>query len=343
MRKILLGLILMIGLLGCGEKKEEKKVEQSKLLFYAGMQEDYANLIAKEFEKETGIKTEFIRLNSGEAIDKLKSERNNMIASVWCGGSVEGIISASEEGLIEPYKSPESNEILEEFRDHNGVWTGIYSGYLGFSGNKKKLSENNIKMPTSWDDLLKPEYKGKIVVGHPGSSGTAYTMLATLVQIKGEEEAMEYMKKFNNQVKLYTTGGPDTIKIIEEGEATIGINYLHDVIRYQKKGYKNMIIGVPLEGTGFEIGGVALLKGGPDQENGKKFIDWVLKAKTQELGKTIGAYQFVTNKNAFNPEETKEVVHAKLIKYDFDWAGKNRKRLVERFIKETGVKEGIHN
>lgn len=335
MKKLLLSLTLVMGLMACGEKKEEKKVDAGKLVFYAGLQEDHAALVAQNFEKETGIKTEFVRLSSGETLARLKAEKNNMTASVWYGGPVDGMVAASEEGLIEPYKSSEAQNIKNEFKDPNGLWTGIYVGYLGFVGNKKVLAEKKLSMPTSWEDLLKPEYKGEIVVAHPGSSGTAYTMLATLVQIMGEDKAMEYMKKLNGQVRQYTKSGTASGRMVGIGEATIGIIFLHDGIKYQEEGYNNIVLGTPSEGTGFEIGGVSLLKGGPDQENGKKFIDWALKSKTQELGKTVGSFQFLTNKNAVNPEEVKVVANAKLINYNFDWAGKNKKRLVEEFTKEV--------
>lgn len=337
MKKILLGLTLVLGLMGCGEKKEEGKADAGKLIFYAGLQEDHAALVAQEFEKETGIKTEFVRLSSGETLARLKAEKNNMTASVWYGGPVDGMVAAGEEGLIEAYESPEAKNISSEFKDPNGMWTGIYVGYLGFVGNKKVLAEKKMEMPASWADLLKPEYKGEIVVAHPGSSGTAYTMLATLVQVMGEDQAMEYLKKFNGQVRQYTKSGTAPGRMIGTGEATIGITFLHDGIKYQKEGYTDIVLGAPSEGTGFEIGGVALLKGAPDQENAKKFIDWALKSKTQELGKTVGSFQFLTNKNAVNPEEAKVVAGAKLINYDFDWAGKNKKRLVERFTKETNA------
>ncbi len=339
MKKILLSVLFAILVLACGSgDTSSNKKDAGKLLFYAGLQEDHAALIAQEFEKETGIKTEFVRLSSGETLARLKAEKDNMTASVWYGGPVDGMVAAAEEGIIEAYVSPEAANIKPEYKDPKGMWTGIYVGYLGFVGNEKLLKEKNIPMPKSWADLLKPEYKGEIVVAHPGSSGTAYTMLATLVQLMGEDEAIAYLKKLNGQIRQYTKSGTAPGRMVGTGEALIGITFLHDGIKYQKEGYTDIILAAPSEGTGFEIGGVALLKNGPDQENAKKFIDWVLSKKTQELGKTVGSFQFLTNTSAVNPEEAKAVEGAKLINYNFDWAGKNKKRLVERFTKETNTK-----
>ncbi len=336
---ILVSVLFLIcsGNLFSGGSQDSASEDKGKLVFYAGLQEDHAAMIAEEFEAQTGVKTEFVRMSSGEILARLKAEKDNMTASVWYGGPVDGIVAANEEGIIEPYVSPEAVNIREGFKDPNGIWTGIYIGYLGFVGNKSILEEKGLKMPTSWADFLKPEYNQEIVVAHPGSSGTAYTMLATLVQMMGEDEAMEYFKKFSPQVRQYTKSGTAPGRMAGLGETTVGITFLHDAIKYKKEGYEDIIISAPVEGTGYEIGGVALLKNGPDQENAKMFIDWVLTKEVQEMGKTVGSFQFLTNKYADPPEEAMPIKDTKLIDYDFQWAGENKRRLVERFSQETST------
>jgi len=330
-------LVLAIGFVSAAGSKDSQAEDKGSLVFYAGLQEDHAAMIAEEFEAVTGIKTEFVRMSSGEILARLKAEKDNMTASVWYGGPVDGIVAANEEGIIEHYISPEAVNIKEGFKEPNGIWTGIYIGYLGFVGNQAILKEKGLEMPQSWADFLKPEYNQEIVVAHPGSSGTAYTMLATIVQMMGEDKAMEYFKKFSPQVRQYTKSGTAPGRMAGLGEATVGITFLHDAIKYKKEGYKDIVISAPVEGTGYEIGGVALLKGGPDQENAKTFIDWVLTKDVQEMGKTVGSFQFLTNKDALPPEEAMTIKDTKLIDYDFKWAGENKKRLVELFSRETST------
>jgi len=317
--------------------QESAAEDKGSLVFYAGLQEDHAAMIAEEFEAETGIKTDFVRMSSGEILARLKAEKDNMTASVWYGGPVDGIVAASEEGIIENYISPEAVNIKEGFAHPEGIWTGIYIGYLGFVGNQKILDEKGLEMPQSWADFLKPEYNQEIVVAHPGSSGTAYTMLATMVQMLGEDEAMEYFKKFSPQVRQYTKSGTAPGRMAGLGETTVGITFLHDAIKYKKEGYSDIVISAPAEGTGYEIGGVALLKNSPDQDNGKIFIDWVLTKRVQEMGKTVGSFQFLTNKDAMPPEEATPIMDTKLIEYNFQWAGENKQRLVQRFSVETST------
>lgn len=331
LKKILIFTVLSSMALAAGKK-------EGRLLIYAGLMEDHAIAATRAFEKETGIKTEFVRMSSGETLARVRAEKDNMTASVWYGGPIDAFVAANEEGLIEPYKSPIAEQIPNKFKDPNGVWTGIYVGYLGFVGNKELLEEIGAKMPGSWEELLKPEYKGELVTAHPGSSGTAYTMLATVIQLMGEKEGMKYMQNLNKQIRQYTKSGTAPGRMVGMGETAIGVTFLHDAIKYRKEGYKDIIISAPKEGTGFEIGGVAVLKNGPNQEAAKKFVDWALSKEAQELGQTVGSFQFLTNENAVPPEEVKEIVGTKLIDYDFDWAGSNRKNLLEKFSNATKTK-----
>lgn len=305
------------------------------LLIYAGVLEEFAIEATKQFEKETGIKTQFVRMSSGETLARIKAEKNNMTASVWFGGPVDAYVAANVDGLLETYVSPEAANIPDKFKDPNGLWTGAYVGYLGFVGNKALLKEIGVEMPVSWEALLDPKLKGEIVTAHPGSSGTAFTMLATVVQLMGEEKGLEYLTKLNGQVKQYTKSGTAPGRMVGMGDYAIGITFLHDAIKYRKEGYSDIILSAPSEGTGFEIGGVALLKNSPNQDAAKKFIDWVLSKKGQEIGQTVGSFQFLTNSTANPPEDAKEIANTKLIDYDFDWAGKNRNDLLEKFNNAT--------
>ncbi len=345
---LLLIFTLVFSLVGCGQKEEpventtetneestETEAKDLELTIYAGLMEDHAIAAVKEFEKETGVKTNFVRMSSGETLARIRAEKDNMSASVWYGGPVDAFIAAMEEGLIEPYKSPNAEIIPDKFKDPDGYWTGIYSGYLGFVFDKEWFEENGYDYPTSWEDLLKPEFKGEIVTAHPGSSGTAYTMLSTIIQLKGEEEGLEYMKKLNGQIRQYTKSGTAPGRMVGLKEIPIGITFLHDAIKYRLEGFENIEIAAPSEGTGYEIGAVAVLKNGPDQEAAKMFVDWALTKEAQELGGVVGSYQFLTNPEANPPKEALVLKDTKLIDYDFDWAGKHRGELVEKFSTAT--------
>ena len=328
--------VVALGLLGCGGEKKEAAKTSKEVTIYCGLLEDFMIKGVKEFEKETGIKVNAVRMSSGEIVGRLKAEKNNPKASVWWGGPADGFIQAANDGLLEKYVPAGAKEMPDKYKDKDGYWTGIYVGYLGFASNKKLLDERGIAAPTSWQDLLKPEFKGQVITANPGSSGTAYTMLATIVQLMGEEKGLQYMIALDGQIKNYQKSGTAPARMAGQGETIVGITFLHDAIKYRDEGMKDLILTAPSEGTGYEIGAVGLVKGGPDAEAAKKFIDWAVSKKAQELGQTAGSYQFLTNPNAQTPPQALELKNTKLINYDLAWAGNNKAALVEKWSKATG-------
>ena len=104
-----------------------------------------------------------------------------------------------------------------------------------------------------------------------------------------------------------------------------------------KEGNTNVRLSLPEEGTAYELGAVAIIKNAPNMENAKKFVDWCLTKKAQEIGQHNNSYQFLTNPDANPPEEAMKFKDAKLMKYDFQWSGDNRGRLLEAW--NAAVKE----
>lgn len=305
------------------------------IVAYAGHQEEFARLTVQEFEKlYPGVKVEFIRLSGGAALARIRAEQHRPQASVWWGGPADTFMAAKAEGLLEPYVSPEAANIDDQFKDPDGYWTGFYVGILGFTLNDPEFARLGVPKPESWADLLDPKFRDLIVMANPGTSGTAYTVLATLVQLMGEDEAFEYLKQLHKNVQQYPTSGSAAGRMAGLGEVAIGIDFGHSVPQLAEQGFP--VSGMyPAEGTGYEIGAVALLADAPNPELAKLFIDFVLSKEGQELGAKAGAYQLLTNRTAKSPDVSIPLDRATLIDYDFEWAGEARERLVERWNLEV--------
>lgn len=296
-------------------------------------QEDWVKATAEAFQKKTGIKTNYIRLSAGEALARIKAEKGNPSFSIWWGGPADQFIDAKNQGLLETYKSPAAEKIPTQYKDPDANWTGIYVGTLGFASNKELLAKKGLKAPTSWDDLLKPEFKGQVVVAHPASSGTSYTMLSTILQLRGEAAGWEYMKKFHSQVFQYTKVGAAPGEIAGRGEALVGIIFSHDTIKYVKQGYP-LELSFPLEGTGYEIGGLAIIKGAKQPVEAKMFYDWALSKEAQEIGAATQSFQLPTNPEAKVDSNSIPLDKVKTIAYDFVSSGKNREARLKKFTEE---------
>ncbi len=300
-------------------------------------QEEYIQGITKAFEAECGIKTTYVRLSSGEAVAKLTADKANPQFSVWWGGPADGFIAANKAGLLEAYKPKLFDKIPANYRDPNGVWTGIYVGALGLAVNTKVLAAKNLPEPASWADLIKPIYKGQISMAHPASSGTSYTMMATQMFLnnKDVEKGFAYMKAFHSNILQYQKTGAAPARLAGQGEVAIGVVFSHDTVAAIEEGFKDLKVVFPSEGTGYEVGGEALVKNAPDPVAGKTFLDWALGVKAQELAATFKAYQIPTNPDAKVSDKSVKLASVKTVSYDFQWAGENKKALVDRFSNEV--------
>lgn len=313
---------------------------QGSLTLYCSPQIEWCQLVIAEFEKATGIKVAMTRKSSGETYAQLKAESANPKGDVWWGGTGDPHLQAAEEGLTLEYTSPRLPELQDwaknvaEASKHRTA--GIYAGALGFGYNTELLAKKKLAEPKCWKDLVKPEYKGEVQVADPNSSGTSYTMLATMVQLFGEQEAFEYLKKLHKNVNQYTKSGSAPIKAAAQGETTIGIVFMHDAVAMAVRGSPIKTIA-PCEGTGYEIGSMSIIKGARNLASAKKFYDWALSAEAQALAAKVEAYQVPSNKSAATPPQAPKLAEIKLINYDFAKYGSSaeRKRLLSKWDKEV--------
>jgi iron(III) transport system substrate-binding protein len=310
------------------------------LTLYCAADEAWCQLMAKDFEAETGITVDMTRKSSGEIYAQVKAEADNPKGDVWWAGTGDPHLQAAQEELTEEYESPLMPELhdwaIKQAEAGNHRTVGVYSGALGFGYNKDLLAKNNLPEPKCWADLVKPEFKGQIQVANPNSSGTAYTMLATLVQLMGEEPAFDYLKALHKNVNQYTKSGSAPIKAAGLGETTVGIVFLHDAVAQVAAGFPVVPVA-PCEGTGYEIGSMSIIAGARNEDEAKKFYDWALSAPVQSKAQTVKSFQLPSNKGATQSPLAPDLSTIKLIDYDFQKFGSSeeRKRLLKRWDDEV--------
>lgn len=311
---------------------EPEKKLSGKITVYIGFQEDHAVAAIKKFTEDTGIEAEMIRMSAGEILAKVRAEKDNPQADVWYGGPADTFVQAVSEDLLEPYKSPTAEKIDAKYKDPNGYWTGVYVGAVGFASNKEFLEKKGLEAPKTWEDLLNPAFKGEIVMADPASSGTAYTALYTVLKVMGsEEKGFEYLSKLHPQIQQYTTSGAAPGRMVGMGEAGVGILFAHDIIKYQEEGFDNLVMTIPTDGTGYETGSIGIIKNTKKTELAQAFVDWSLSPSAQELGKTVGSFQNITNPDAVGPEQAVKLEELNMIDYDVSDAGAQRQRLIDKW------------
>jgi iron(III) transport system substrate-binding protein len=161
-------------------------------------------------------------------------------------------------------------------------------------------------------------------------------MLATIVQLMGEDQAFDYMKKLNANIDQYTSAGAAPAQAVGRGEISIGIAFQHDLINSAKTAPAVKVVS-PCEGTGYEIGSMSIIKGARNMAEAKQFYDWALTPEAQAIAAQTGSYQLPSNPATPVPPEAPDPAKLKLINYDFEKYGSSeeRKRLLKRWTDEV--------
>ncbi|WP_069106675.1 ABC transporter substrate-binding protein [Acidovorax sp. RAC01] len=294
--------------------------QQKELNVICSVQAQWCNLIQTTFSRTTGITVNMTMKGTGEALAQIMAERANPKTDVWFGGTGDPHMLAAEQNLTLEYKSAQLSQLhgwAQRQAEQAGYKTvGVYLGPLGFGYNTELLAKKKLPIPKTWSDLLKPEYKGEIQVADPRASGTAYTMIATLVQIMGEDKAFEYLASLHKNVSTYPRSGTGPIKAVARGEATVSISFIHDAPGEKAQGFPVETV-TPTDGTGAEIGSMSIVKGARNLESAKAFYEWALTPSGQQFGAAANQFQVPSNKSAAVDPRMPDLKKIKLIDYDY--------------------------
>lgn len=334
-----IALSLSTVLLGSLTFTSSVNADSGRVVVYCSAQNIVCEKAVQGFTEKYNIKTSFIRNSSGSTLAKMEAEKNNPQADVWFGGPFDTHLQAVELGLVEPYSSPKLSEVMPQFQKlGNGNSSVVYMGVLGFGVNTERLKKLGITdVPKCWKDLLDPKFKNEIQIADPQSSGTAYTAISTFVQLWGEDKAFDYLKSLHQNISQYPKAGTAPSRNTARGETAIGIGFLQNY-SFEKENGAPIELIVPCEGTGYELGGISVIKNARNMKNAKLFADWVMSKEAQELSwQKAQSHHIPTNVNAEPSPYSLKPKDLNLIDYDFDKFGSNdiRSKLIDKWVTDV--------
>ena len=304
-------------------------------------EQDWCDLMVAAFEAENAdTDVLMVRKSTGETLAQVRAEAGNPKIDVWWGGTGDPHLIAAEEGLTQ-VSGVDTSELLGWAQNMSeisgGKTVGIYAGALGIAYNSDILSERNIAPPACWADLEDPRFVGEIQVANPNSSGTAYTELATFVQLFGGDEAFVKLAAVGKNVNSYTKSGSAPSKAAARGETGVSIGFMHDMVKLASTGFPLEIVA-PCEGTGYEVGAVSIIEGARNLDAAKAWVAFALRADVQSRAPEVGSFQVPSNSNAQVAPESPDLASIKLIDYDFATYGSSetRARLLARWDSDVG-------
>jgi iron(III) transport system substrate-binding protein len=295
--------------------------ESNVVKYYTDNDESELDPFAKAIAKGTQLKLEPLRMSSGEAWARVEAESPRVGADIHFGWPLSFALMAKEKGILMQYKSPAWKAIPDQYKDPDGYWYGWSYWFACIGVNTKLLKEKGYDPPRSWDDLLDPKWKGEIVMPNPGTSGTAYLTVSTIMQLFGEDKGWSYLEKLHKNVAQYTKSGSAPGQLVAQGEFMVGITWDQAIEKRRNEGYPVQMI-IPDEGTGYVLDIAVIYKNTKNPGGAKKFIDYLGSRTFQE---EVAKYR---SKVTYPGVESLVSFDPKLIDYDAKWAADNRKRIM---------------
>ena len=183
--------LLALSLAACsapeGQSTQVVSASADTLNIACSQQEDFCQAIVSAYTRETGQKATYVRLGAGEVLARLETNPGEF--DVWSGGQAENHLVANDKGKVEKYVSKNASALPSQYNNAEGIWSGFYTDSIAFCSNKKELERIGAQAPTSWQDLLKPEFKGRIAMPHPATAGVGYMAMYTVATLNnGDQE-----------------------------------------------------------------------------------------------------------------------------------------------------------
>lgn len=316
------------------KKADDKTADTAKepsgtVVVYSPHDADPLNAGVNMFmEKYPNIKVEVVAAGTGELCNRIAAESANPIADVLWGGGADSLAAFKE--YFAPYVCANDDVIADAYKDADDLWIGESPLPMVIFYNKQLLLKDNLPIPTKWEDLTDEQWKGKIAYCLPSKSGSAYTQLCTMILGHGgKEDGWDFIKKLYDNLdgKIVDSSGK-CHKMVADGEFYVGLTIEKSAVKYAND--DTVGFTYPEDGTSAVPDGVALVKGAPNEENAKLFIDFVTSYECQEAQSKDWGRRPVRSDMEVGAGLAK-LSDLVLVDYDFDWAANEKEAIIEKF------------
>ena len=294
-----------------------------EVVVYVALDQEHSEVLFSDFEAKYGIK---VVPNFDNELDKtvglrrrIQEEASRPRCDVFWNNEVVNTVILKDAGLLEPYDSPSAADIPASFRDEDHSWTGFAARARVFIVNDDLVDAAD--RPQRMQDYLDPDREGNWCIAKP-IAGTTATHFALLFETMGEEEAKSFLMGMReNGVKILSSNGM-TMRQVSDGKVAYGLTDTDDfnVARLNGKPVSMVYPDQGEDDPGCVVipNTIALIKGGPNPDNGRKFIDWALSREIEERLAHGRSAQMPVRADVPVPPEVRPIGDLKVQEVDFN-------------------------
>jgi iron(III) transport system substrate-binding protein len=307
-----------------------------QVVVYASVDDIFARPICERFHRETGIQVQLVpdteETKSTGLLNRLIAEKARPRCDVfWSGDPIRAAVLKAK-GVSAPYHSRQAADLPKLYSDPDGHWTG-------FSCRARVIIYHRDSVPAGQEpksvlDLLDPRFQGKACIANP-LFGTTSMHAAALFAKLGDEEAKKFFDGFAaNGGKILSSNG-EVRRRVAAGEFAAGLTDTDDYNVARQEGKPVGVVYPDREGMGTLIvpNCAVLIAGGPNPDNGRRFIDFLLTpAVEQELAESEAA-QMPVRSGVPSPPHVVKLDEIKPMEVDYAALGSRLEELSKGFLK----------
>jgi len=312
---------------------------ETTLTVYTALEADQLQAYQQKFEQENpDVKLRWVRDSTGIITAKLLAEKARPQADVVMGVAASSLLLLQKEGMLQPYAPKNVQKLSRQYVDNAATpsWVGMDVWGAAICFNTVEAAKQGLPKPESWKDLLKPQYKGKIVMPNPASSGTGYFDVTAWLTLFGDKQGWSYMDKLHQNITQYTHSGSKPCKQAASGEFPIGISFEYRAAKLKEGGAPIDVI-FPREGLGWDLEATAIMKGSKNLAAARKLADWSASQSANELYEknfAIVAMPGIAKPSPLIPADYEQ----RLVKQDLRWSATHRERILTEWTKRYDAK-----
>jgi iron(III) transport system substrate-binding protein len=279
------------------------------VVVYVSEDQVFSEPILHDFERDSGITVKAVydteEAKSTGVMNRLIAEKDNPQADVYWANEPVRADALKQRGIAAAYVSPNAQGIPDQFKDAEGFWTG-------FSARARLFLVNGsiAKKPNSVQDYLDPSLKGRGAIANP-LFGTTTAYVAALFTIWGDERGRTFMNDLRkNNVRMTTSNG-ESADFVADGEADFALVDSDDAVSRKKQGKSVEIVYPDQDSSGVGVlvlpNAVVLIKNGPNPDNARKLIDYLLSHDTERKLAFADCAQIPLHSGVDTPPEVRRI------------------------------------
>lgn len=250
-----------------------------KLLIYTPHGQDLLrDSIARYKAANPDVNVQFLDMGSREVLERIRAERNRPQADLWWGAAHTTFQTAAEENLLTAYRPTWADVVPAGSRDQQDRWYGTFKTPEVLVYNSDAVKPEDV--PKDWDDVLAPKWRDRILIRNPNPSDSMRAIFGSMIwrfykDTGSPEKGYEWLRRLDANVHEYTADGTLLMQKLVRREGDITLWNLPDVWIYKEQRGFSIGYVFPASGTPVITDGIAIVRGAPNEEEAKRFYEFV--------------------------------------------------------------------